>query len=127
MEEEIFIRYGILFFIFITLLILVCLVLYYILPSNYLIIENKDLILIDTKILTINPYSEMILNYSDYNNKILKFDNKEIITLIFYNFFKSQTLNYKDFLIKPIFKSNIKIVNSCNNQQEIIMNIYSKN
>jgi len=114
-------------FIITSILIILLLVIYYFTPNNY-IIENFNIskyILIKEITLKCNPNLTKKLDYLDYSNNYIKFNLET--NLLIKNIFKSQNIicTTNDTL-QINFNSDVFIINTKNEEINLIISIYSK-
>lgn len=118
-------------FIIISLLIVLLLIIYYISPNNYNaeIFEENKFNLMNVENITMEPNSEILLDYYTNKNYYLKIKSKKINKLIvtYYNMFKSQNAKLKSkYLFKSDFYSNLKIKNNSNHRTIVTIKYYTK-
>ena len=109
-------------FIIIIIFLIIMLAIYYITPNNYSILKlTDDYVIVESKKITIEPYSEHYLEYSNLKNKYLKFNKiNNRINIHAENYLKSESILYNDNqLIKLNNNTNIILYNN-NNTNQII-------
>ena len=112
--------------VFITVILLV---IYYLTPNNYWILEldqeKNEIKKIKEINLVVEPYSTTKLDPDEISKKIIEFNQDTHI--IVKNLMKSQSIICtQNNLIQARFNSDIYIVNDSDNKLELIISIYAK-
>ena len=118
-------------FIIITIIIILLLLIYYILPNNYIIEEfnNETYNIVNVEKITMDPESEILLDYNTNKNYYMKIKSKKLnkLNIIYFNTFKSQNAKLKsNHLLKSNFYSDIKIKNNSKHKTIITLKYYAK-
>jgi len=104
---------------------------YYLTPHNYKLYEynKKNNKKISSQLLIIQPKEEIILSYTDYNDKLLKLvredDIDSGICLVISNFYKSENIKiYSNNYIR-LNNSNIRIKNNSKDIMKIKLELFN--
>lgn len=118
-------------FIIISVMIIILLIVYYASPNNYIIEEFKDdnFNIMNTEKITMEPKSEILLDYYTNKNYFIKIKSKKLnkLNMTYSNTFKSQNVKLKsNHLLKSNFYSNLKIKNNSKHKTIVTVKYYTK-
>ena len=127
----------ILLFITVLVLIVICFLSYFLLPNNYVIIENLNKIKNKEHIIEINlniqkngdESNKKIILFNEIKNKIIKINIDDYINLSFLidNNLKSQNLEIDKLIFIEIINSDLIIINNNSFPVSFNLELYSKN
>ena len=127
----------ILLFTIILVLIVICFLSYFLLPNNYVIIENLNKIKNKEHIIEINlniqkngdESNKKIILFNEIKNKIIKIniDDNTNLSFLIDNNLKSQNLEIDKLLFIEIFDSDLIIINNNSFPVSFNLELYSKN
>ena len=127
----------ILLFTIILVLIVICFLSYFLLPNNYVIIENLNKIKNKEHIIEINlnkkkngdESNKKVILFNEIKNKIIKIniDDNTNLSFLIDNNLKSQNLEIDKLLFIEIFDSDLIIINNNSFPVSFNLELYSKN
>ena len=129
----------ILLFTIVLLLIVICFLSYFLLPNNYIIIENLNKIKNKEHTIEINlneniqkngdESNKKVILFNEIKNKIIKIniDDNTNLSFLIDNNLKSQNLEIDKLIFIEIFDSDLIIINNNSFPVSFNLELYSKN